>query len=572
MSESRAGRSATSVGQDVLAGNTRATHLLAENVHCVLGDRMVLRDVSLTVAWDERVGLIGENGRGKSTLLRVLAGELAPQRGDVVRAVSGQVGFLPQEPGFAAGATVRDVLAAATVKIRELADRMRAVEEAMASPSARAEGELEALLEDYGQLQEEFVRQGGWEIEAGVGEVLEVFGLARVDRSRDTDSLSGGERARLALASLVLAEPAGLLLDEPTNHLDDHAVDWLLRWLTRYQGPCLIASHDRVLLDTAVTAIVDLDGPRGRVVRYGGNYRDYLAEHSAARQRWWQQYRDWHQQVVDARQRVDRASSSGVEVRDMKDHNKLAYHAAGSAAEAAAARATRAAHRHLNQLLTEQVPRPPEPLRFTTPDLDRGPDPAEGPLLRAEGLTVEGVLRDVGLALYAESRYVITGVNGAGKSTLLSLLAGASVPDRGEVTLAEGIRIGHLPQDSGFAEERRGLLAAFAARCGEYQDDAAAELTRFGLFGPDDVDVAVNRLSVGQRRRFELALLFAARPNLLLLDEPTNHLSLLLVEQFQEAVDRFPGPVVMVSHDRMLRERYSDQVLELVDGQLLARR
>ncbi|SFQ54132.1 macrolide transport system ATP-binding/permease protein [Amycolatopsis arida] len=552
---------------DVLAGDPRATHLLAEDVHCALGDRVVLHDVSLRVSWGERVGLIGENGRGKSTLLRVLAGELSPQRGEVVRAVVGRVGFLPQRPGFPVGATIRDVLAEATAGTRALADRMRATEESLTS----GEGDVDALLGTYGQLQEEFTRRGGWELDARVGELLEVFGLAGLDRRRPTQTLSGGERARLALAALVITEPAGLLLDEPTNHLDDRGVDWLLRWLSRYQNPCLIASHDRVLLDTVVSAIVDLDGPHGRAVRYGGNYRDYLDERAAARERWWQRYRDWRRQVVDARQRLDRAGRAGGNARVIRDNNKLAYHAAGSAAEAAVARATRAARQHLRRLIDERVPRPPEALRFTVAEPGEVTEPPDGVLLRAKGLVVGEVLRGVELTLSPGSRHVITGANGAGKSTLLSVLAGRRVPDGGAVERRPEVRIGYLPQESAFADERRGLLDAFAARRAAYRDDAAAELTRFGLFEPGDFDVPVNRLSVGQRRRLALALLFAERPHLLLLDEPTNHLSLVLVEQLQEAVDRFLGPAVLVTHDRTLRNRYADRVLELAEGRLVAR-
>ncbi len=549
--------------QDVLSGDERAAHLLAENAHCVLGDRLVLCDVSLKVSWGERVGLIGENGRGKSTLLRVLAGELPLQRGSAVRAVAGQVGFLPQQPDFPAGTTIADVLARATAEIGVLAERMRAAEESMGS----AQGDMAEVLDGYGRLQEEFVRRGGWQLDARVGEVLEVFGLGGVGRERPTRELSGGERARLGLAALVLAEPAGLLLDEPTNNLDDRAVDWLARWLSRYGGPCLIASHDRVLLDTAVTAIVDLDGPRGATVRYGGGYRDYLAERAAARAHWWEQYRDWRRRLTAAERRLERADGSVRGIGAMRDNNKLAYNAAGSAAEAAVARTTRAARQQVRRLLEEEVRRPPEPLAFRPPD--EKDSPPDGVLLRAEGLVVGEVLRGVDLTLAPGSLHVVTGPNGAGKSTLLSVLAGVRAPDGGVLARPPGLRVGHLPQESDFSREGRSLLETFAARRAAYVEDAEAELTRFGLFGAADFGVPVNRLSVGQRRRLELAMLFAERPHLLLLDEPTNHLSLMLVEQLQEAVERFPGPVVMVTHDRTLRERHRDRVLELTGGTLV---
>ncbi|MEV8314595.1 ABC-F family ATP-binding cassette domain-containing protein [Streptomyces sp. NPDC059900] len=555
--------------QDVLSGDHRSAHLLAENVHCVLGDRLVLRDVSLKVSRGERVGLIGENGRGKSTLLRALAGELPLQRGQVVRAVAGQVGFLPQEPGFPDGATIETVLARATAEFGEMAERMRAAEELMSSGTE----DLGDVLGEYGRLQDEFARRGGWELDARVGEVLDVFGLGGLDRLRPTATLSGGERSRLALVELVLAEPAGLLLDEPTNHLDDRAVDWLVPWLARYQGPCLIASHDRVLLDTAVTAIVDLDGSRGTTVRYGGGYRDYLDERAAAQARWWQEYRDWRQELAETRRRLDKAARSGRTFSGMRDSDKLSYNLAGGSAQAAAARATRAARQQLGRLLDEEVRRPPEPLTFTAPKSDPRREsaelPGDGVLLRADGLVVGDVLRGVDLALTPGSLHVITGPNGAGKSTLLSALAGLRTPDAGAVEGEPGLRIGYLPQESDFSGERRGVLETFAAHRAAYVEDAARELTRFGLFGSADFDVPVNRLSVGQLRRLELALLFSRRPDLLLLDEPSNHLSLALVEQLQAAVEQFAGPVVMVTHDRALREHHRDSLLQLVDGRLV---
>ncbi|GAA1936313.1 ABC-F family ATP-binding cassette domain-containing protein [Streptomyces durmitorensis] len=580
MSASKAGQAGA---QDVLSGDHGSAHLIAENVHCVLGDRLVLRDVSLKVSRGERVGLIGENGRGKSTLLRALAGELALQRGQVVRAVAGQVGFLPQQPGFPVGATIETVLARATAEFVDMAERMRAAEELMSTGHDGSSGDgpgkggsgredvgkddLSEVLSEYGRLQDEFDRRGGWELDARVGEVLDVFGLGTLDRLRPTETLSGGERSRLALAELVLAEPAGLLLDEPTNHLDDRAVDWLVQWLAQYQGPCLIASHDRLLLDTAVTAIVDLDGPRGTTVRYGGGYRDYLDERSAAQARWWQQYRAWRQELAETRRKLERATRTGRTFGGMRDSDKLSYNLAGGGAQAAAARATRAARQQLGRLLDEEVHRPPEPLAFQPPESE-GAEPSDGVLLRAAGLVVGDVVRGVDLELAPGSLHVVTGANGAGKSTLLTVLAGLRVPDAGAVVGEPGLRIGYLPQESDFSQERRGVLDTFAAHRSAYVDDAARELTRFGLFGTADFDVPVNRLSVGQLRRLELALLFSRRPHLLLLDEPTNHLSLALVEQLQEAIEQFTGPVVMVTHDRALREHHRDNLLELAEGRL----
>ncbi|MGP4014917.1 ABC-F family ATP-binding cassette domain-containing protein [Saccharopolyspora sp. 5N708] len=540
----------------VLARDRKAAYLAAVDVHCALGERLVLHGVSLTVAHGERVGLIGENGRGKSTLLRVLAGEVTPQRGAVVRAVTGSVGFLPQEPDFLPGTTVADVLTTAAADIHALADRMRDAEARMAEPDV----DLDRLLVEYGVLQEEFTRRGGWEVDARTGRVLEVFGLAHVERNRPTGTLSGGERARLALASLVLAEPAGLLLDEPTNHLDERGVDWLVGWLADYPGPCLIASHDRVLLDAAVTAIVDLDGPAGATVRYGGGYRDYLAASAAADLRWRQRYRDWRFELAEAKRRLDGAERTGGHASEMTDRNKMSYGKRGDMAQAAVARAARAARLHLRRLLEDEVPRPPDPLAFTAPVL---PAAEDGTLLTATGLAVGSLFAHIDLVLAPGTRHIVVGDNGAGKSTLLGVLAGLRQPEAGQVDRAPGIEIGFLPQESNFAAEGRPLLAAFTARRALHLEDATVELRRFGLFTDTDLRTPVNRLSIGQQRRLDVALLFAARPDVLLLDEPTNHLSLALVEQLQDALVEFPGPVVVATHDRTTRERFPHSLVEL---------
>ncbi|GGY94467.1 ABC transporter ATP-binding protein [Streptomyces nitrosporeus] len=560
---------------DVLSGSRGAAHLAAEGVSHALGDRPVLRDISLTVAADERIGLIGENGLGKSTLLRVLARDLTPERGSVLRAVTGRVGFLPQEPGFPAGWCVTDVLDRAHAELDALAARLSVLEEDMTHAEGPA---LDALLADYSRTQDLHSARGGWEREARTGEVLAVFGLGGLAPAHPVARLSSGQRARLALAELVLADPCALLLDEPTNHLDDRAADWLTDWLRRYRGPCVIASHDRALLTDAVTGIVDLDGPRGTVVRHGGGYRDYLAEQRAARARWERRYAQWRDETDRVRERLARASSADDGGGLKRDNEKMSYGRTGGRVQAGLAHRARSARLDLQRLLDRPVPRPPEPLRFRARTGDGGPGTAPRPapqqaeagppLLEAAHIAFRDVLHDIGLTLRDGDLTVITGPNGAGKSTLLRILAGVLPAEHGDVTLGEGVRVGYLPQETVYEDGHRSLLEVYARRRALDQDTAYAELGRFGLFRRRDLAVPVDRLSTGQRRRLSIAELFAARPGLLLLDEPTNHLSLPLVEQLQEAIEEFTGPKVLVTHDRALRERYADHVVELADGVL----
>ncbi|MFF0504419.1 ABC-F family ATP-binding cassette domain-containing protein [Streptomyces fimicarius] len=560
----------TSSTADILAGSPETSHVAAERVSVTLGDRPVLRDISLSVGAGERVGLIGENGLGKSTLLRVLGRDLPPDHGDVVRAVTGRVGFLPQEPAFPEGWQLGDVVDRAFTELDAFAAELRDLEARM----AEAEGTvLEDLLARYGRAQDAFEDGGGWQRDARAGEVLDVFGLGSVARERPVGRLSSGQRARLALAELTLATPSALILDEPTNHLDDRATGWLLDWLSHYRGPCVIASHDRALLSASVTSIADLDGPRATLVRHGGDYRDYLTEQRAARTRWEADYTRWQAELDAVRRRIAKSPEAGGHGREMRDRNKMAYDMAGAGAQAAVARAARAARLDLRRLLDEPVPRPPQPLRFSAQDGSTPQDTGEAdrsgvPLLSARGIVVKHVLHGIDLELRPRDLVVVVGGNGSGKSTLMKVLAGVQRPDAGSITARAGLRIGYLPQETDYTGAHRPLLEVYAELRALDQESAEEELGRFGLFRRADLSVPVERLSTGQRRRLALAELFAGSPELLLLDEPTNHLSLPLVEQLQEAVNAFSGPVVMITHDRTLRHRYADRLRELADGYL----
>ncbi|GCB44499.1 hypothetical protein SNL152K_1789 [Streptomyces sp. NL15-2K] len=428
---------------------------------------------------------------------------------------------------------------------------MRELEQRMDGADA---DELPLVLDEYAALQEEFAARDGWRFEARAEEVFEALGLRRLPPARLVRDLSGGERARLSLALLVLRRPPALLLDEPTNHLDDAAADWLAGWLRTYPGPCLMASHDRDLLDSAVTGLIDLDGPEGTAVRYGGRYGAYTAEQAAARRRWETRYRAWEERLAAARARLSRASVTARGYRGPRDTGKMEYDARAVGAQAAVSRQARSAREEIRRLHASSVPRPPAPLRFRAAGLADGPpttDTGDGPLVEAEATETLGGIRLPPVVLQGTDRVVVVGPNGAGKSTLLRVLAGESPPSSGTVRHRPGLRIAHLPQESHFPAETQPLLRAFAETVNAAEDEAAEQLLGLGLFREEDLRVPVGSLSVGQRRRLDLARLVRLQPHVLLLDEPTNHLSLPLVEDLQAALDDFPGPVL--THDRRLR-------------------
>ncbi|MFC7308014.1 ribosomal protection-like ABC-F family protein [Streptomyces monticola] len=539
------------------------SQLVLRDVSFGYPDRPVLQRVSLSVPPGENVGVIGENGSGKSTLLRLIAGRAVPAggavavpaEGEVAVAADGGTGYLPQTLALPPHATVQDAVDDALAELRDLERRIRAAEESLGSASP---SELTA----YGDLVAAFEARDGYRADARLEAALHGLGVPHLGRERTLGSLSGGEAARLSLACVLAAAPELLLLDEPTNHLDAAALDWLEQRLRAHRGTVVAVTHDRVFLDRIADAIVEVDGDRHTVARYGGGWHGYLAQRTAARLRWEQRYREWSDEVRRQEGIAEAGSDRLSAGWRMSTNPRFAGHQ--RSVEGQISGTVRNARERLRRLRAEPVPRPPDPLRFTA-EVGGG----DHPFLRPVSLTqiAIGSRLDVPrLELEPGARLLVTGRNGAGKSTLLGVLAGELAPDRGEAQLPA--RIGHLAQEVRYDEaaSELSLLDAFAAGPGEPPDDPAQTLLALGLFREEDLAVPVKGLSVGQRRRLALARLVTRPADLLLLDEPTNHLSPALVEELEQALAAYAGTLVVVSHDRRLRERFTGERLHLVAG------
>ncbi|QSB12611.1 ABC-F family ATP-binding cassette domain-containing protein [Natronosporangium hydrolyticum] len=512
--------------------------------------RPVLDGVSLTVSPGHRLGLIGENGAGKSTLLRLLAGDLVPDHGRVE--APADLGLLHQELPHPGHVTVANLVEQALREIRHTAARLAELARALA-----AQPDDPALLAAYGDTLQWAVDHDLWDADRRAQLVLAGLGLGEVDQQRPIASLSGGERSRLGLATLLIRQPRALLLDEPTNHLDDEAISFVESHLAGLPGVVVFASHDRVFLDAVCTELLDLDPARGGPTAYGGTFSDYLREKALARRAWQDQYASEQQQLSELRAAVASTSRQVAHNRPASDNNKMGYNRHAGRVEAQVSRRVRNAQRRLDQLDRAQVRKPPAPLRF------RGRLTADGP---SDGLAaslrdvhVPGRLRLSRLELPAAGRLLVTGANGAGKSTLLAVLAGRLRPAAGSVALRRGLRVGMLEQDVHFPQPEQTPRQLYAP-AGQRSGVGLAEL---GLVAPRDLDRPVAVLSVGQRRRLALALLIAADPQLLLLDEPTNHISLALAEELEQALRCAPGAVVVASHDRWLRRGWAAATLQL---------
>jgi macrolide transport system ATP-binding/permease protein len=539
--------------------HTLTQPIIARGIDRSYGDRRILTGVDITVAPHARTGLIGENGVGKSTLLRILAGVEAPDGGTVERPA--RSGILWQEAPVDLGATVRELIDDYT---RPLLDIRREFEDAAAgldgSPASavRFERALDAAE-----------RAEVWTLDARTEEVLEELGVAGVVSTRAfgatrptrLSELSGGQRSRVALAGLLLGRPEALLLDEPTNHLDDQAVAYLVGQLAGWRGPVIFASHDRAFLDEVATELVDLDPDRSRTAtRYGGTFSDYLDEKRRERQRWEQQHRTEQDELA----RLERvAATTAREVahnRPARDNDKFIYGFKGGNVQTAISRRVKDAERRHSVLEASAVRKPPRVLRFA--GIPHGSTPVgDGALVDATGLRVEGRVEVERLTIRSDDRLLVTGPNGAGKSTLLSVLAG-ELASSGAVHRRKGLRVGLLRQDVRFADAALTPREIYRAAVGERRSELTP-IGDLGLIPLAQLDRPVGSLSVGQQRRLALAIVIANPPHLFLLDEPSNHLSLALAVDLEEALGTYPGAVVVASHDRWLRRRWEGRVLRL---------
>ncbi len=363
--------------------------------------------------------------------------------------------------------------------------------------------------------------------------------------------MSGGQRARLGMAALLIRQPSALILDEPTNHLDDDALEFLQKQLSQVPGVVVVASHDRVFLDAVCTDIVDLDPARGGPQRYGGTYTDYLAEKRAERARWQEQF-EGRAGGAERTSPFGRGDGPGrrQSPQTPRKHQQVEYDFHGGRVQKQISRRVRNAQQRLDDLTRDQIRKPPAPLQFSGTLTGKVRRELLG--IAARDVRVDGRLEIDRLDVFNTTRLLVTGPNGSGKSTLLAVLAGRLPVDAGIVQLAPGMRIGLLEQDVVFAEPDRTPRELYDKN----SDEQSARLVGLGLVAPRDLDRPVGALSVGQRRRLALALLIARPPHVLLLDEPTNHLSLKLAEELEEALRSAPGAIVVATHDRWFRRRW----------------
>lgn len=498
----------------------------------VHGPKQVLKDISLGYYYGAKIGVIGLNGAGKSSLLRIMAGEDTEFLGEVHRSPGYTVGYLPQEPKLDPEKTVLEVVREGAAEVSALLERYERITAAFGEPGA----DYDRLIAEQGEVQEKLDALGGWDLDARLELAMEALRCPPGDTP--VAVLSGGELRRVALCRLLLQKPDILLLDEPTNHLDAETVAWLERHLKDYEGTVIAVTHDRYFLDNVAGWILELD--RGHGIPWKGNYSSWLEQkgerlrqeqkQESERQRTLQRELEWIRMAPKARHAKGKARLNAYE-----------------------------------ELLGAEPERLARELEIYIPP---------GPRLGDVVVEFEGVSKAFGDRLLFEDLSFrlpkagivgVVGPNGAGKTTLLKLITGEEKPDAGTVRVGETVRLAHVDQSRSSLQDDQTVVEAIAdgldtVALGKVQLNARAYAARFAFTGADQQKkVAV--LSGGERNRLHLARMIRMGANLLLLDEPTNDLDVNTLRALEEALDRFAGCAVVVSHDRWFLDRIATHIL-----------
>jgi macrolide transport system ATP-binding/permease protein len=545
-----------------------STILSISNVSKSYGAQTILKDVSLVLGDRQRVGLVGSNGVGKSTLLKIVMGEIEADSGTVTFAPGVRVGYLAQVIANHEGKTIADLVDESQRHLHDCETRMHDLEAQM---SHAAGDDLTPILQDYGDLSEQFERMGGYDVEHRADMVFAGLQIAHLDRSRLFTTLSGGEKSRVGLALLLLQAPDVLLLDEPTNHLDFASMAWLEEYLARYKGAVLIVSHDRRFLNRTVNAIIEIDEQARTTKHYTGDYDAYQRAKTIERRRWQAAYEEQCETTRALRIEIKETAHRNTNYRAHRDNDKYILHSKQETHAATVARRVQVAQEKLRRIEANPIPEPPDDLRFD-PNFD--PQALKGRAAvivshLSKSFGEHCLLRDVSFTLGIHSRIVLVGPNGAGKSTLLKLLLGQLMPDDGEVYVNPGVQVGYLDQENSTFEPSKTVFEVYSAEREASEQQLKTRLVRSGLFRYPDLERRVSELSSGQQRKLAIARLIAMRANLLVLDEPTNAVSFDVVEGLEAALREFPSAVIAASHDRRFIEQFNGEVWELRDGHIV---
>lgn len=512
------------------------------NISKRYGNKVLYRNGHFQINPGEKIGLVGPNGAGKSTIFRLITGEESADEGQISKPQKTVVGYFSQSIEEMSGKSVLEEVLSANGDLPKIEARIKTLEAKLSEPLD--DDEMAKVLEEYGDLQSEFESKGGYEAEARAKEVLSGLGIGVADQSRDTSTFSGGWKMRIALAKILVLQPDVLLMDEPTNHLDIESILWLEQWLIGFKGSILMTSHDRDFMNRIVSKIVEV--AHQTITVYSGNYDFYEKEKVLRKE----------QLLAAARRQEDMLA---------KEKEFIARFAA----RASHAAQVQSRVKKIEKIDIIEIPEEEADVRFEWPNAPRGGDE----VLKFENLkkiwkTHDGqdklVFSGASALVKRHDRVAVVGVNGAGKSTLMKVVTGQTEPSSGTYQIGASIEVGYFSQSSiDILNPQLTIFDEIANRIPQATVGHIRNLLGSLKFSGDEVEKKISILSGGEKSRVVLATILAKAVNFLVLDEPTNHLDIASREVLLDAIKRFEGTVMIVSHDRHFLREITTKVFEL---------
>ena len=518
--------------------------LACQNINKAFGTNVILKDASFHIEEKEKAAIVGINGAGKSTLLKIIMKQIPADSGEVILAKDRTIGYLAQHEAVSSGNSIYEELLEVKQDIFELERHIRTLELQMKSQSG---GELEQTLELYNRLNTEFEQKNGYACKSEIVGVLKGLGFTEDEFSKQVDTLSGGQKTRVALGKLLLAKPDLILLDEPTNHLDMQSIAWLENFLINYSGAVIIVAHDRYFLNRVVSKVIEID--HAKATTFLGNYSAYSEKKAQLRdsqlKAWMNQQREikHQQEVIDKLKSFNREKS----IKRAESREKM-----------------------LEKM--EVLDRPDTEVQELKLSLEPR-FPSGNDVLRVEGLAKSfgdhTLFTDLDFEIKRGERVALIGNNGTGKTTILKIINELLAADAGSFTLGSKVCIGYYDQEHHVLHKEKTLFEEISDDYPTLTNTEIRNVLAAFLFTGDDVFKRISDLSGGERGRVSLAKLMLSEANFLILDEPTNHLDILSKEILEQALNRYTGTVFYVSHDRYFINQTATRILELTGNTLV---